>query len=517
MIGLLLIGVLHVFAAPSTLSFYSVSISLQQDTLHTTIEIRGIQGSDRLLSRITRGFNPETQSISLERAVFGFPGGDTGPIPPWSVDTLTGSGGWQLALITVFPALRMGMMVDYRILISDWSGNWERGAWAVLSPSVKGVRPDTSRFTFSGDMLNNLNWHATGYDIIRIDERLEFTAADSSGVLVISPFRTFGELEDHIMEEIAVILRSSYPPDLREAALQATSAGAIQFAQAERARSLLCNSINPTSTVNGRDLYAVHSLQEILDLRQGTPLETALVYAAMCRELGMEADIIPASSIDYGIPVPEGWNRFLVRLVSADGDSCFMEPSAYLTSASYIYRPDTLYIIEDGNIRTMPPNTSEENRVLEDWKINPYEGTFVLEIECIGWYDMMLRRRFAGLSPEELILSLSEWSWLSGRTVIPDSLTVSDPFDLGTEMKLTVHGRLWIPQDNSSFAEYLPAFDWMKPENIAVEVTRRWRLSGIENIYCSGHQFMEVLDDALILSDTSSVMSPLPVLFGYFE
>ncbi len=517
MIRLLIIGVLHVFAAPSTVSFYSVSISLQQDTLHTTIEIRGIQGSDRLLSRITRGFNPETQSISLERAVFGFPGGDSSPIPPWSVDTLTGSGGWQLALVTVFPALRVGMMIDYRISISDWSGNWERGAWTVLSPSVKGIRPDTSRFTFSGDMLNNLNWHGTGYDVIRTGEILEFNAADSSGVLVISPFRTFGELEDHIMEEITIILDSSYPPDLREAALQATSAGAIQFAQAERARSLLCNSINPTSVVQGRDQYAVHSLQEILDLRSGTPLEITLIYAAMCRELGMEADIVPASSIDYGIPVPEGWNRFLVKLMSEDGDIWFMEPSAYLTSASYIYRPDTLYILENGSIRIMPPNNAEENEVLEDWRINPYDGTFVLEIECTGWYDIMLRRRFAGLSREELILSMSEWSWLSGRTLIPDSQAVSDPFDLGTDMKLTVHGRLWMPQENFSFAEYLPAFDWKKPENIPAEVTRRWSLSGIKNIYYSGHQFMEVLDDAVILTDTSAVINPLPVVFGSAE
>lgn len=507
----------HVFSAPSTVSFYSVNISLQQDTLHRTIEIRGIQGSDRLLSRISHGFNPETQSISLERSVFGFPGGDSGPIPHWATDTLTGIGGWQLALVTAFPALREGMAIDYRIVVTDWSGNWERGIWSVLSPSVKGIRPDTSRFTVSGDMLEYLSWHGTGYNVKETGEMLEFTATDSSGVLVISPFRSFGELEEFIMRETAVILDSSYPPDLREAALQATSAGAYQYAQAVRARSLLCNSINPSSIMNGRDVYAVHSLQEILDLRRGTPLEIALVFAAICRELGMQADIIPAGSVDYGIPVPEGWNRFLVRLTSEDDDSWFMEPSAYLTSASYVYRPDTLYIIENGNIGTMPPNTPDENRLLEDWRMNPPEGTFDLEMECSGWYDMMLRRRFAGLSREEMILSLSQWSWLSGRTVIPDSLTVSDPFDLGTDMKLTVHGKLWIPVHDSIFAEYLPIFNWGKPENVTDEIIRKWKLSGIESVHCSGHPYIEILDDAVILTDTSGNKCPLPVLFELSE
>ncbi len=499
--------------APSTISFYSVSLSLSQDTLQRTIEIRGMQGSDRLLSRITRGFNPETQSILLEKAVFGLPEGDSGPIPGWASDTLTGSGGWQLAFVTAFPALMEGMTIDYRISISDWSGNWERGPWAVLSPSVKGIRPDTSLFTVSGDMLEDISWYGTAYDINETDDELEFTATDSSGLLIITPFSSFEELEGYMLQEITVILDSPYPPDLREAALQATSAGALQYAQAERARSLLCNSINPSVAVQGGDLYSVRSLQEILDHRRGTALEIALVFAAMCRELGMEADIVPASSIDYGIPVPEGWNRFLVRL----GDSWFMEPSAYLTSASFILRPDTLYIIENGTIRAMPPNTREENQVLEYWMINPEEGTFSLEITCSGWYDMMLRRRFAGLSGVEVLLSLTQWSWLSGRTIIPDSLTVSDPFDLATEMKLTVRGQLWIPGENTGYAEYLPLFDWMKPECIPVSENRIWELSGIDTVYSPIYQFIEIIDNRVILTDTSGVLRPFPVVFEFSE
>jgi hypothetical protein len=366
-------------------------------------------------------------------------------------------------------------------------------------------------------MLEYLSWNGTGYDIEESDERIEFTATDSSGLLIISPFRSIKELEDFMLQQAGVILDSSYPPDLREAALQATSAGAYQYAQSERARSLICNSINPSSVVNGGDVFSVHSLQEILDLRRGTALEIALVFSAMCRELGMEADIIPASSIDYGIPVPEGWNRFLVRLVSGEGDSWFMEPSAYLTSAAYIYRPDTLYIIENGAVRTMAPNNPEENEVLEYWTIDPQEGTFNLEMQCSGWYDMMLRRRFAGLEPAELILSLSQWSWLSGRTIIPDTLTLSDPFDLGTDVQLSVHGELWMQVENSSFAEYLPLFDWMKPECIPARVTRVWKLSGIDTLYYPDYPYMDILEDAVILTDTSLINRPFPVVFGFPE
>ncbi|MCD4776212.1 MAG: transglutaminase-like domain-containing protein [Candidatus Aegiribacteria sp.] len=506
-----------VVSAPSEVSYYSVSISLQEDTLRRVIDIRGIQGSDRLLSRITRGFNPETQSVLLERAVFGVSEGETGPIPEWAVDTLSCNDGWQLALVTAFPALREGMTIDYRIAVTDWSGNWENGAWAVLSPSVKGISPDTCHFSVSGDMVEKLNWQGRGYEISRRGETIEFTATDSSGILVISPFSTYGELSIFVMREAIVTLDSPYPPDLREAALQATSAGADQHAQTERARSLLCNSFNPCSAVQGRDVSAVQDLQEILDQRRGTALEMALVFAAMCRELGIEADIIPASGIDYGIPVPAGWNRFLVKLESDYGEEWFMEPSAFLTSASFIYRPDTLYIIENGNLRTMPPNEPRENRSSEEWHIDCADGTFSLKMECSGWYDIMLRRMLAGLSSEEMLLTLSEWSWLSGRTIIPDSLTVSDPFDLGANMTLSVYGKLWIPIDASLAAEYLPLFDWSKPENVTDETIRTWALLRTMDVHSSFPLIMEILNDTVILTDTSGINNPLPIIFKVTE
>ncbi len=501
----------------STVSFYSVSLLLQQDTLRKIIEIRGIQGNDRQLSRITRCFNPETQSITLERAVFGFPDGESGPVPEWSVDTLSGSGGWPLSLVTAFPALREGMTMEYRVEITDWSENWREGAWGVFSPSVKGLRPDTCKFSVTGDLIENLHWNGTGYRVSRDSGKVEFIATDSAGVLVISPFSTYTELENFILGKISPALESEYPPDLREAALQSTSAGADEYAQSVRAKSLLCNSINRTAAVPGININTVHSIQEILDRRRGTALEISLVFAAMCRELGMQADILPASDTDYGIPVPTGWNRYLVRLESKDGHEWIMEPSANLTSASYIYRPDTLYVIENGNIQVMPPNDSMESRNIEEWYINSEEGTFTMKMNCTGWYDMMLRRKLAGLSMERTLLSLSEWSWLSGRTIVPDSCSLSDPFDLGTNMSLSVIGTLWITTDNSITAEYLPAFNWSKPEDLQSISIRKWFLAGIRNACSPNFPLIDIIDDTVVITDTSGTPGPIPVFIGVTE
>ena len=514
---LCLIAVTPARSAPSTISFYSVSLSLHQDTLRRVVEIRGIQGSDHQLSRIARGYNPETQSITLERAIFGFPEGDSGPVPRWSVDTLSGSGGWPLSLVTVFPALREGMTMEYTVEITDWSGNWREGAWAVLSPSVKGIRPDTCEFSVAGDFVENLRWHGTGYEVSRGADKIEFTADDSSGVLVISPFSTFTELEYFILREVSPALDSRYPPDLREAALQATSAGADEYAQSVRAKSLLCNSINRTADVPGTRINTVHTLQEILDRRSGTALEVSLVFAAMCRELGMQADILPASETDYGIPVPVGWNRYLVRLETDDGHEWFVEPSANLTSSSYIYRPDTLFVIENGNIQVIPPNEPFESSISEEWHIDSEEGTFSLEMKCTGWYDMMLRRKLAGLSMEKTLLSLSEWSWLSGRTIVPDSCSLSDPFDLGTNMALSVFGTLWIPAGNSITAEYLPAFSWAKPEDLPNMSIRKWFLSGIENACSPISPLIEIMDGGVLITDTSGISRPIPVFLEVAE
>jgi len=504
---------LQVISAPSAVSFYSVSISLERDTLEKIIEIRGVQGSDRLLSRIIRGFNPETQQVSLDRAVFGFPGGETGPVPEWAVDTLTGAGEWPLALVTAFPALQEGMSIDYRITVSDWSGNWRRGVWMILSPSVKGLSPDTCIFSFTGDMIDELKWQGTGYEIENRYEELEFTAGDSSGMLVISPFSDYGDLEEFLLWEASDILDSTYPPDLREAALQATSAGADEFAQSARARTLLCNSMNWIPNESGSDVTGFNTLQQILDRRRGTSLEIALVYAAMCRELGMSADILPASEIDYGIPIPAGWNRFLVKLSTDDSAEWLMEPSAFLTPASYIHRPDTLYCIDNGAMRALPPIESSENRIVERWSINCTDGTFNLEIDCSGWYDMKLRRILAGLSPEKTLLALSQWSWLSGRNFNPDSFAASDPYDLHTAMRISVFGKLWIPAVNSISAEYLPVLDWSQPQDMPDIPSRTWTLSGAERVFSTGSVITEIIDDTVILYDTSGIEDPLPIVF----
>jgi len=508
--ALCLLSVSTTLALQSSVSCYSVSITLHQDTLFKVIEIRGHQGSDRLLSRMTHGFNPETQSIILDRALFSSGGPGFGPVPEWAVDTLSGSGTWPLSLVTAFPALREGMAIDYRVSITDWSGNWEHGAWAVFSPFVKGIYPDTCRFSVSGDGVQDLQWHAPGYDISRSHGNLEFTSTDSSDILIVSPFMDFETLEDFLLKESTVFLTSSFPPDLREAALQATTAGADEYAQSVLSRTLLCNSISPAPSVSGADVFLTRGLQEILDTRRATPLEMALVYAAMCTELGMDAEIIPAGTTGYRIPVPVGWDRYLVRLASGNAFEWYMEPSAFLTRASYIYRPDTLYLLEDGNVRPMPPNGPEENILREEWYIDPAEGTFMLVIACDGIYDMLMRRRFAGLSQEEKIIAVSEWSWLSGRVLLPDSVSISDPYDLASDMSLSLFGTIWLPPVESHFALYLPVLNWGEVDSISDSVTRRWTLSDTRNFISPHPLIMEILDSAVTLTDTSDLFSVVP-------
>jgi hypothetical protein len=499
-----------VFALPSSVSFYSVAISLQQDTLFKVIEIRGRQGSDRLLSRITHGFNPETQSITLERALFSGGGLDFGPVPEWAVDTLSGSGNWPLSLVTAFPALREGMVIDYSISIKDWSGNWEFGPWAVFSPFVKGIYPDTCRFSVSCDMLQDIQYYAPGYDISRSREILEFTATDTSSFLIVSPFSDFEEVEDFLLKETAVILDSGFPPDLREAALQATSAGADGYSQSLLARTLLCNSIIPAPMIPGTSVSFARGLQEILDTRTGTPLEMAMVYAAMCIELGMNAEIVPAGSRDCSIAVPDGWDRYLVRIGSGDGFEWYMEPSAFLTGASFIYRPDTLFLLEDGDRSFLLPNDPFENSLSEQWYIDPAEGTFNLSISCNGIYDMLLRRRFAGLSREEKILTVSEWAWLSGRVLSPDSISISDPYDLGSDMSFSVQGTLWLPPEEPVFAFYLPLLRWGEVDSIPDRVCREWAVSSVRSFTAPDPLILEIIDDTAYITDTSGVLSVLP-------
>lgn len=511
-VPLLLALVSALLSSESVVDLYSVSLSMEGDTLVRVMEFRGVQGSDRLLSRISRGFDPSTQSVFLEIARMGTSPEDHHPIPPWSVDTLTGGSSWRRSLVAAFPALREGMTVHYRISVRDWSGNWSRGVWAVLSPRLRGIVPDSCVFSFDEGMMEGAVWSGAGYSMTSSGNVIRFTARNPSDELVVSPFTDHGGLEDFLLSAAESVLAKPFPPDLREAALQATSAGADGYAQSMRARTLLCNSISPERVMNGQRVNGCRELQEILDGRMATPLEMAAVYTAVCRELGLEAKIIPAGAGKYGLPVPSDWDRYLVRVASSEGDSWFVEPSAYLSPASWIPGADSLSIILEGGPAEMPRSAASVSRCSEVWSVDALSGTFRLELDCRGWFDMSLRRRTAGLSKEEVLLGLAEWGWLSGRTLVPDTIFHGDPFALDQAMELTAEGRLWEPSDEDEFAEVLPALLWPGADSVRGILERQWTVSGASRAWPGDGTAVRRLGNLLVLRDSSGSAGPLPVL-----
>lgn len=511
-VHLLLALVSTLVSSESVVDLYSVALSMEGDTLVRVMEFTGVQGSDRLLSRISRGFDPSIQSVSLETAHMGTSSEDLHRIPSWSVDTLTGGSSWRRSLVTAFPNLREGMAVHYRITVRDWSGNWSRGAWAVLSPRLKGIVPDSCVFSFSDGMMEGMVWSGEGYRISSRGGVTRFTARNPSEPLVVTPFTDHRGLEEFLLSAAKSVLAKPFPPDLREAALQATSAGADGYAQSMRARTLLCNSISPERVMNGRRVNGCRELQEILDSRRATPLEMAAVYTAVCRELGMEAKIIPAGGGNFDVPVPSDWNRYLVRITSSEGDSWFVEPSAYLSPASWIPGADSLRIILGGEPAEMPRSAASVSRCREVWRVDALSGTFRLELDCRGWFDMSLRRRTAGLSEEEVVLSLAEWGWLSGRTLVPDTLFHGDPFALDEPMVLTAEGRLWEPPVTDQFAEVLPALLRPGADSVQGSLERQWRISGASRAWPGEGAAVRREGDLLVLQDSSGSAGALPVL-----
>ncbi|MCD4848481.1 MAG: hypothetical protein K8R76_09830 [Candidatus Aegiribacteria sp.] len=510
MIPILIISA--VSAAPSIISLYSISITLKDDTLYKTIDIRGIQGSDRLLSRIAHGFNPYIQSIELEEAMFGYPGMESGHIPEWAADTLSGSGGWPRSHVVAFPALREGMEISYRILIRDWSENWEEGPWAVLAPSVKGIFPDSCCFRLHGDIPDNLVWAGQDYTERIVDDGFMYTCSDSAGKLWITPFQSFEDLYDYILISVSDILSRPHPPDLREAALQTTSAGADEWSQVRRARSLICNSMGLRRSETGISDTEIRSLQEILDSRDGTPLELAVLFTAMCHELGLQAYILPATELHPLLPVPNGWTRYLVRIETDDERSWLVEPSAYLTPAFFIFKPDTLYVLDKGVLLTHAPNSGAENYLIEEWSIDPQTGYFRLVINCRGRFDMLLRRKFAGLTEDEMILVLSEWTWKSGRLVVPDSISIADPFDLAQPASLFSSGRWSVPAEDGEYCDILPTVSWGETQIISGNLRRIWNFEGCASVQSDSVLSIVETEDTITLTDTTGILRRIPVL-----
>jgi hypothetical protein len=425
------------------------------------------------------GFDPAFQSVELLEASSGFPGQQHGPVPSWAVDTLSGSGGAPLSLVVAYPALREGMGMTFRVEVRDWGGMWERGPWSVIEPNVRGIDPDRIVVTVSVGSSEDLGWSGAGWTAETSSGRMTLEADSIAGTLWLSPYGTWGELRESLLLEAGAVLSAPMPPDLRGAALQATAAGAGAGEQIGRMRSLLCNSFSLDAGNGSHRPFSVRGIQGLLDGRSASALEMAVIFSAMCAELGIPAEILPVSGTRPALPVPEGWNRFLVKVTDprGSGDEWLIEPAAYLSPAFYIAQTDTLYALEGGRISVLPPGNGAGNAVREDWALDPASGAFVLDINSTGWFDAAMRARMAGLGMDEMCLILAEWSWRSGRLVAPDSVSISDPYDLSLPVTLHAEGVWCLPEGGElTRCETVPLIDWAEPEAYQGGIIRSWTL-----------------------------------------
>ncbi len=460
---------------PSVVHRCSLHVTMSGDTLVETLTVSGRQGDDLALGRLAWGFDPAYGSAELLEARFGPAGGTLSPVPEWAVDTLSGAGGLPLSLVVAFPALRPGMEIELTVRTGRLTPQGEGFAGLLHDPSVAGVIPDTCAVLAELPGARDLRWEGDRFEVLE-DRRdgLLLYAERPDGPLWLSAVAGWGELREVLLSGLREPewQASPFPPDLREAALQASAAGAGRWTQLGRLRTILCNSMLPEASRPGHPPLSLRTPQQLLDGRRGTPLELAALFAAICSELGIEAEVLPATALRPMLPVPEGWTRFLVR--AGEGGRWLLEPSAYLTPAFYVHRPDTLWALSEDGLLTLEPNRPVENMVEESWSYDPETGRFRLTLDCRGEYDMELRRRMAGLSGLPAAVALSEWTWRSGRTAPPDSVATSDLYDLAEPATLQASGRLTVPMPS---CVALPLLSWPVGEG---EGERRltWTVAG---------------------------------------
>jgi hypothetical protein len=476
--ALLLLPLAASAADPSAILLYSADLHLEGDTLVRVVSIDATAGDDGRFLRNRFDFDPSFQSVRLLDVLYGFRGAQDRVPPVWAVDTLSGADGYGRSLAVALPGLLPGMKVRYEVEVRDWSPWFREGPWVLFDPSGY---PPIETFEMSVEAGDSpLRLEGYGYDgSTGRDGRLTVTAVEPSSILWISGIDRWADLRELVMSEADSVLASPLPPDMRGAVLEAAAAGADPFMAAERARTLLTESFVVLRNPPGYGRYLVPGLQEILDRRSATPFEMALLMCSVCRELGLEAAILPVSPVEPLLPVPAGWDRFLVRVRSGDRTVLY-EPSATLVQSGYVYAPDTLYMLDTvaDRIFRKPPDTAMDNLCRESWTIDPDAGTFTLELDCRGYYDMVLRRTMAGTDPDRLPALLSSWIWRGGVVLIPDSVAVSDLYDLSVPAAMTASGAFGPGDGEGRVFTRSPRLLWNEPEGLASDFTRSWSAPG---------------------------------------
>ncbi|MBD3369817.1 hypothetical protein GF402_05575 [Candidatus Fermentibacteria bacterium] len=469
--GLLLLWVAVLAAAPpSRMTNYESELWTSGDTLLRKIHVGGIIGDNGLLRRLRQNYDPSYQSVRLLGASVAPPSGEEAEVPSWAVDTLHGGGGYPRCLSVAFPGAVPGSAIDYTILRKDWGRLYEKGPWLLFEPRTVDV--DTVRI-FIHDPPPGLEWRGEGYVSEEAEGTLVLRAQNPSSTLWVSSIASWEALGDMLLREADEATEPPFPPDLRAAALAASSYGPDGRSMVLRARTLLTESFQPDPELNPLRMVTVRPLQEILDSRKATPLEMAVVMVGICRELGLSPRLLPARDSRPALPVPTGWDRMLVRVLTTDGREILVEPSAYLTEADYVHRPSGLWLLdtERDALLSMEPNPAFENTCREEWRLDPSTGSFDLSLACRGYFDMLLRRKLAGLSLDEAVTALAVWMWHSGSVAAVESLQVSDLFDLSTPATVRAEGRLPLSDGPYLLA---PGMDWDLSVEMESQFERRW-------------------------------------------
>ncbi len=445
-----------IFASPSEYTSVEVDLEWNGSEKETIVSYRAISGDDGRFLRVTRDFDPEYMEIEVLSARYGFPG-RLRDIPEWAVDTLSGSEGWPLAVVIVFPGLRPGMDMEWTFRITDSGQMSQKGLFYTY---IAGEQPDT--IIVSCPDLDNLTVGSFGFEEDETRNRIVFTSINEEyKELWISTAADWKEVQDILLESSRISSMET-PPDLREAAIEAGAAGALPQMRVSRGRVLITESLQLLPFPGGDAGFTVRSLQEILDSRRATPMEAATLLSAMCRVMSIDAPVIPATDILPIVPSPLGFYRSFILV---DGE--LEEPSQYLSPAGWVDASDTLWLLLPGGVLAEMSPLEEPEHVTELWDISPLEGVFSLHIQADCGFDRELRRKFAGMNQQDILLTISEWFRSSSIYFYPQFVEMSDFYDLTKPAWIMIKGVLSSSDEN--WIESSPTLNWTRTGSITRE------------------------------------------------